>query len=57
MGVEVFQKGERGEHLIIAFASCTLLQHERNYSITDKEFLSIVFACQNFHTYLLERQV
>lgn len=48
MEVERFQKGVGVEHFLII---CRTLSHEENYSITEKELVSIVFTSQKFHTY------
>lgn len=53
LGVELYQEDERGDHLVISFASRTLNKCERHYSVTEKELLSIVFACTKLRTYLL----
>lgn len=57
VGVELFQEDEQGEHQVVAFASRTLSNGERNYTTTEKELLSIVFACGKFRTYLLGNKV
>ena len=56
LGAELYQEGEDQEHRTIAFASRTLLAAERNYTTTEKELLSIVFAVKKFRTYLLGNQ-
>ena len=56
LSVELYQEGEDKEHRTIAFASRTLLAAERNYTTTEKELLSIVFAVKKFRTYLLGNQ-
>ena len=53
LGAELYQEDEDKEHRTIAFASRTLLAAEQNYTITEKELLSIVFAMKKFRTYLL----
>ena len=52
LGAELYQEDEAKEHKTIAFASRTLLAAERNYTTTEKELLSIVFAVKKFRTYL-----
>ena len=52
MGVELFQLDGDGNHKVIAFASRSLVASEKNYTIMEKEALSIVYACKKFRTYL-----
>lgn len=40
-----------------AFASCSLLPTERNYSVTDLETLAVVWAMQHFRAYLYGHKV
>ena len=51
LSAELYQEDEEKEHLTIAFASRTLLAAERNYTTTEKELLSTVFAVKKFCTY------
>ena len=45
----------KGEDQPIAFASKSLTDTETRYANIERELLVIVFACQHFSTYLLER--
>lgn len=51
IGAALVQRGENGERPI-AFASRLLSAAERNYSITEKEGLALVWALQKFHSYI-----
>ena len=53
VGAELYQEDEEKEHKTIAFASRSLLPAEKNYTTTEKELLSIVFAVGKFRTYIL----
>lgn len=53
LGAELFQEGSNGERLTISFASRALNGAERNYSITELELLSVVFACDKFRVFIL----
>lgn len=53
LGAELFQLSNDGERHTIAFASKTLNAAEKNYSITELELLSIVFACGKFRVFIL----
>ena len=44
-----------GNERVIAYASRTLNQAERNYSITKREFLAVIFALKQFRHYILGR--
>ena len=45
----------KGKDQPIAFASKSLMDAETRYANIERELLAIVFACQRFSTYLLER--
>lgn len=49
----LYQLNELGEQKVIMFASRRLLDTERAYSITEKELLALVFACNKFRAYLV----
>ena len=53
LGAEIYQESDEGDHLVISFASHVLNQSEHNYNVTEKELLSVVFACSKFRTYIL----
>ena len=53
LGAALYQEDEKGQHLVISFASRILNSCERNYHVTEKELLSVVFACNKFRTYIL----
>ena len=54
LGACLIQK-HNGEDQPIAFASKSLTDTETRYTNIERELLAIVFACQCFSTYLLER--
>ena len=53
LGSELYQEDEEGNHWVISFASTVLSSCERNYTVTEKELLSVVFSCIKFHTFIL----
>lgn len=53
LGVELFQVDVSNERQTIGFASRTLNSAEKNYSATELELLSIVFACEKFRVFIL----
>ena len=53
LGAELYQQDSEGDHRVVSFASRTLNHCERNYNVTEKELLSVVFACNKFRTYIL----
>lgn len=57
LGAELYQEDEEGNHLVVSFASRTLNSCERRYNVTEKELLSVVFACTKFRTYILGYQI
>uniref|UniRef100_A0A2S2NNN8 RNA-directed DNA polymerase n=1 Tax=Schizaphis graminum TaxID=13262 RepID=A0A2S2NNN8_SCHGA len=57
LGAELFQVDEHDERQTIAFASRTLNMAEQNYSITEMELLSIVYACSKFRIFILGHRI
>lgn len=57
LGAELFQYSSTGERRTISFASRTLNSAEKNYSITELELLSVVFACVKFRVFILGYKV
>lgn len=57
LGSVLYQLNEKGQEEVIAFASRTISKVERNYTITEKEALGVVFAVAKFRTYLLNHEV
>ena len=53
LGAALYQEDQDRNHLVISFASRMLNSCERNYNTTEKELLSVVFACGKFRTYIL----
>lgn len=53
LGAELFQLASDGERRTILFASRTPNSAEQNYSITELELLSVVFACEKFRVFIL----
>ncbi|XP_042065482.1 uncharacterized protein LOC121808998 [Salvia splendens] len=56
VGVVLGQK-IKGKSYVIFYASKTLNQAQKNYDMTEKEMLSVVFAFQKFRPYLLGSKV
>src|SRR6266542_3699750 len=52
IGAVLHQKDDQGKERIIACASRALNQHEKNYPITEKECLAIVWGIEKFRQYL-----
>lgn len=46
VGIVLYQLSEDNDQQMLAFASWTLMRFGRNYSVTEKELLGIVFACK-----------
>ena len=53
LGSVLYQEDEEGNHCVISFAGRVLNSSERNYDVTEKELLSVVFSCGKFRTYIL----
>ena len=52
----VLSQIQDGEEKVIAYASRTLSKSERNYSVTKREMLALVFYSQHFRHYLYGRR-
>jgi transposase InsO family protein len=52
----VLSQIQNGEERVIAYASRLLNRAERNYCVTRRELLAVVYFCKQFRTYLLGRQ-
>ena len=53
LGSVLYQEDDDGNHQVVSFASRILNHCERNYHVTEKELLSVVFSCGKFRTYIL----
>jgi hypothetical protein len=42
---------------VIHYGSKTLDAAQKNYATTEKEFLAVVFACDNFRSYIVDSKV
>ena len=56
IGAVLSQKGEDGVERVIAFGSRLLTKPERNYCVTRRELLAVVFFTNHFRPYLLGRR-
>ena len=51
----VLRQIQNGQEKVIAYGSRTLTKAEKNYSVTRKELLALVYFMQHFRYYLLGR--
>ena len=56
MGAVLFQIDEKGREWVISFASKSLEPAQRNYSVTEKECLTVIWGTEHFRTKLLGMQ-
>ena len=52
----VLSQEQDGEERVIAYASRLLTKPERNYCVTRRELLAVVYFCKQFRNYLLGRR-
>jgi len=52
----ILSQGPIGQDLPISCGSRTLVSAEKNFSVTDREFLTIVWGCKQFRQYLYGRK-
>jgi transposase InsO family protein len=57
LGSVLSQKDEKGRDHPIYYASRQLVQAEKNYSVTEREALGMIFSVQKFRHYLLGNKV
>lgn len=53
LGAKLYQEGENSDHHVISFSSTTLNSCKRQFNVTEKELLSVVWAYTKFRTYIL----
>jgi len=51
----VLSEDQNGSEVVIAYASRTLSKAERNYDVTRRELLAVVFGLKTFRQYILGR--
>ena len=56
MGAVLSQVDEEGREWIVSFASKSFDPAQRNYAVTEKECLAVVWATEHFRTILLGTQ-
>ena len=56
LGAVLSQLNGDGKEIVIAYASRTLVQAEKNYPITDQECLAIMWAIEHFYKYLIGKK-
>jgi len=52
----VLSQEQNGREVVLAYASRTLSKPERNYDVTRRELLAVVFGLKAYRQYLLGRQ-
>jgi hypothetical protein len=52
----ILSQGSIGQDLPISYGSRTLVSAEKNYSVTERELLAIVWGCKQFRQYLYGRK-
>ena len=52
IGAVLSQYDTKGNERPVAFCSRTLDAHEKNYTVTEKECLAVIYACKQFRAYI-----
>ena len=52
LGAVLTQENEEGEEHPIVYLSRTLEQHERNYTVSEKELLAVLWSIEKLHPYV-----
>lgn len=52
VGAVLFQLDNKGLKHPVAYASRTLNVHKRNYTVTERKCLAVIYACKQFWVYI-----
>ena len=56
LGVVLSQLNDKGKEVVIAYASRSLREAEKNYPITELEGLAVIWGIEHFHKYLIGKK-
>ena len=52
IGAILAQLDDEGHNHLVAYTSCILTKHKKNYSMTKKECLAVIYAMKQFYHYI-----